>query len=739
VLGRRGVLPVVVALVAGLVTWAAPASAVDSGSASLDGGPHRFISPGTLSVTGTVPSGAGGSVTATITNANGTSVDLGSVVVGQDDRFALSAPTGALADGGHGLLVRTPPTATWPSGQQLTQGLWVRQDTAAVTIQSPATGSTVTALSAEGCLPITFRTGSLPFAVNTSASYAYVMVGDAAVSARVESATAACLPVEDIPNGPATVWVELVGDSPAVSRLGRADVTLALTSHVELAAVSIGNGAFEGVPWSGGGARLVGTITAAGPDTTVSATLDGVAVPVQLAAPLPPGSYGRRVTAEVDAWTDGVEKLADGVHTWRATSTSRGVTTDLGSFDVTVSSAGRLDVTSTSETSGVIPISGEVDNVMRTSSRPTLTYTASRAGSDPVVVDDPNGTTITYDAVLGASRFSTTIPAPEGTGPVKLQVSGVDTRSLPVCDAVTISGGTVTAATCDPVIPAPPGVVSVVSSGYGSATVTLSPPAVTGGAPITGYTVTARETGGATRTFRSVGSDPHVQLADLPVGDIRWTLAATAENSAGSSLRTVAGALGSLTAQYEPRSASIPLGSSLTFGFRLDTAGAPASDYPAQVQFRRTGTSTWTIVASLTAKDGQVLNSVRLTPTASGSYRLAVGGQGRVVGGVFEPVQVAVLGPPAVTLRLSPSRVKLRSKVTFSGSVVPGTRGQKVSIQRNVKGSWQTVLSATTTATGAYKAVYKVRTKTAYRWRAVTAAGFGRPAGASAAVLLKVR
>jgi hypothetical protein len=94
---------------------------------------------------------------------------------------------------------------------------------------------------------------------------------------------------------------------------------------------------------------------------------------------------------------------------------------------------------------------------------------------------------------------------------------------------------------------------------------------------------------------------------------------------------------------------------------------------------------------------------------------------------------------PKITRKLSATKVKLGTKVKFTGSVSPAHKGSKVFLQRLQAGKWVTKKSATTSSTSTYKLVWKTDSKKDYAWRVYLPAHVDHAAGYSRKITLTVK
>jgi len=147
--------------------------------------------------------------------------------------------------------------------------------------------------------------------------------------------------------------------------------------------------------------------------------------------------------------------------------------------------------------------------------------------------------------------------------------------------------------TSAPTAPSPPTSVTA-TAGDGAATVTFAAPFSTGGSPVTGYTVTSTP-GGITAS----GTAAPIVVPGLP-NNTAYTFTVAATNSAGTSIASAVSNAVTPVAANAPGSPSslvaTPGDGRVNLGWvaPLPVSGAPITDYI--VQYRLTGTSTWTSV-----------------------------------------------------------------------------------------------------------------------------------------------
>ncbi len=706
-------------------------------AATLDGGSDRFVTAGAVAVTGTDPGVSSGTVTVSL---GGTFVAnvwqpnvIGTGAVSADGTWSVDTLTGPHAAGSDQLVVMVP--AVGGGEAQLMQTWWFSSPAADLAITSPAQGSTVTA-GAAGCLNVTGHMSGTVLSVFEPASIAKARVGDTVVAFARPTAgpgprdVTACLPVSSLPDGPVRVWL-LVSDGTN-SYVATADVAVDLTTTASLA--GYGNGDVV---------TLAGSITDAGPDLALTATFDGSDIPVL--APLD-GQISVPVHREVDVFTwnaahneqSTTQVVPDGPHEFHVWMSSRGRSTDLGVFPVSVDTAGRLTVDSGSFANGVLGLTGHYDNLPSPFVGQPLTVVAS-AGGDPVT-DTAHETVVPASpSQYGRNTWSVSglvVPGTSLGGPVDVTVTGLDHHAIWTCVRVSVTGTTVTPTTCDATPPGPPAAATVTASGIRTATVTVTPPSTDGGSPVTGYTVDYTPDFDVSLRTR-ITSD--AAATSIPIS-VPWMSDTTVEVRAVTAVGSSQPVVLRLSATYPQITStvrSVPLGTRWPFSVWAFSSAHPAST-PLQVQYRALPTAAWRIVLT-TSVGADATLPLSLVPTASGYYRVVSLGQGQVLGAESAPIALTVVPKPPVGIKVSATTALLRGRVTFSGSTLTAEKGNRIRLQRLVGGKWVVLTSTPVASTGRFAVVLRMspRGRFAYRW--VLPAWKGHPVGVSKAVVVRTR
>ncbi len=199
--------------------------------------------------------------------------------------------------------------------------------------------------------------------------------------------------------------------------------------------------------------------------------------------------------------------------------------------------------------------------------------------------------------------------------------------------------------TSAPTAPSPPTSVTA-TAGDGAATVAFAAPFSTGGSLVTGYTVTSTP-GGITAS----GTATPIVVPGL-TNNTAYTFTVTATNSAGTSIASAASnAVTPVAANAPgpPSSLVVTPGDgrvNLSWVAPPPVSGAPVTDYI--VQYRLTGTSTWTSV-----DEGSIATTATITGlTNNTSYDFTVTGVNSV--GQGPPSAVASATPTAPPTELLP-------------------------------------------------------------------------------------
>ena len=236
------------ALAVGTVTSATAAV----GDPTMDGPSDVFVGGNSITVSGTDPNNVGGAVELALNMA-----PQGTAAVQPDGTWSGQIDLTGVVDDRYQVTVYASTTALYKS-------VWVNRDTSSLQISSPTAATTIK-VSAGGCIPLAATLNAPGATIDTNFMYGFLSTGGnkAEVRVNLDGTTAtACVPVKDVPNGAATLWLQLGGEGR--SYLARVQFALALASQVTASA-------FAG----SGGVVLVGSVTEPGPDTVLTSSLDG--------------------------------------------------------------------------------------------------------------------------------------------------------------------------------------------------------------------------------------------------------------------------------------------------------------------------------------------------------------------------------------------------------------------------------------------------------------------------------
>ena len=162
---------------------------------------------------------------------------------------------------------------------------------------------------------------------------------------------------------------------------------------------------------------------------------------------------------------------------------------------------------------------------------------------------------------------------------------------------------------------------------------------------------------------------------------------------------------------------TVVTGSELTVSGRMERKGEPLAG-AAVLQFRAAGTSSWRTVAEVTTTTGAL--STRVTPTGTGSYRYRFAGDSRTLGGVSPEEHVVVRHATVDLTVAAPSRVRVGSAVTVSGTITREGVALEAStvLESSPDGRrWTRVADVRSTAEGALAATLTPRRTALYRYR----------------------
>jgi len=719
---------------AGLAVGTGGAASAAAGEPTLDGPADRFVSGTSFTVSGTDPAGVGSSVVLELEG-----VQVATATVQPDGTWSAEIDIAGKPDDRYGLLANV-------TGTSLFTYVWVHNDTSTVVIDSPASGSTITTTT-DGCIPVDAHIAGATGTVFEWRAYAAVGSGLSSAGMNVDGTDlSACIPASTVPNGAGAIWVSLRTDERRY--LARVPVTVALTSTAS-PVLTVGTD----------GITIRGTITHPAADTVVTARLDG-GEPVDVDLPEKADPYGTtswRMGRTFPVWEAAyagdpypVRRIADGTHSVTLQLTSRGTTTELGPYDVVVDGDGSIVIDeSDAGTPGIVSLGGTLDNIDPGDGN--FDVKVLRAGT--VLLPTPSlSFAPATPKQYGQDRWSMELGTGPADGtPVTVEVWAFSRSLDVVCDAVSITGSTVTPASCGPTVPGVPTVVSATSSSSTSATVTVAPPAGNGGSPVVGYTATVLPWGSQVPTAVVQSATTSIPLQGLP-SQTNQAVSVQARNAVGSSFASRDFSLYSSSVTCAKPASSVAVGKSISLSCLYDNGLREVNVSPPSVtltvQALKPRSTTWTTVATKTAPlANNVSISIPATVTGGWSLRVLAPQIAAPAGypvGIVRPARTATLtttvtGPaPKLTLKLSSSTIRYGSSVTFSGTSTPYFAGQKVYLQRYASGAWRSVTSRTLSASG-YRFSYKPTSRTDYRWRVWTPAAYGRPAGASASLLLTVQ
>lgn len=723
----------------GLALGTVPSASAVTDTPTLDGPVHVFVTGTSLDVSGTDTSAIGGTVDLALDG-----VSVGTADVQPDGTWQATLDLTGLVDDRHFFRATTTMAS-------LHKYIYVHHDLTSLQITSPAAGATITSTT-DGCIPVT-ATLDAPGATldsNVRDSHLDTATTMTRVSPTVTGTTVTtCLPVNTTPNGAAELFIWLSATDRGY--LARIPVTLNLTTGVT---------ATSYVGTSGLGVR--GVVTDLGPDTVITASLDGgpaTAVEVRQA--------NRNVTTPwtfthwAETWdlTDAGQPyldraLADGSHSVTFTVTSRGVTSQVGPYTGVISGAGKIEIDTVEQLiPGVYRIEGTVDNALARIWPQYGLYAESFRGTTLIEKNTSPRYVWSADSVYGQDRFSIAVSTGTEPGPAKIRVSALSNNLDVACDAVTVEGLTVTPAACGPVPPGVPTGVTITSTSPTTAKLTFTPPASTGGAPILGYRAqTLSAYASPDPAFTSTGSTPSISLSGLATaGDV--SVDVTARTSAGTSYasRPVRLYASDIFCNVKPKSTlAVNAWVSVTCAYDNGVRGVDVmGPVKVSLQARKPGSTVWTTLSSKVVPyiDNVTFAAPLKTVTGKWSLRMvapAVAVPAGLAPGVVRPaisptMTTSVTGPaPKLTLSLSNNRITLGKSVVFTGKSTPTYAGQKVFLMRYSQGGWWTMASRVVSSTGVYSFTFKPTSRYDLKYQVWTAAANGRPAGSSPSLLLTV-
>jgi hypothetical protein len=263
--------------------------------------------------------------------------------------------------------------------------------------------------------------------------------------------------------------------------------------------------------------------------------------------------------------------------------------------------------------------------------------------------------------------------------------------------------------------------IGTASASDAAATVTWSAPTPNGGAPVTGYLVTARN-GTTTKSARVDATATKGTVGSLTNG-LPWTLVVQAESSAGTGPASAASAavtprwVATIALTASPATVVFPAKSNVTMSVvrKGTTTPVPAAD--VQLFGRKTSApagTAWTYLGHATTD----LAGKVATPRAQYSttdYLARLYESAAVAGPSTTSPLVRVYVAHAVSIAASSTAIKLGQTVTLSGSVYPQHSG-KVVLQKLSGTSWVNLTGErATSSTGTYSIGYTPTARAAVR------------------------
>ncbi|WP_310962303.1 hypothetical protein [Nocardioides terrisoli] len=146
-------------------------------------------------------------------------------------------------------------------------------------------------------------------------------------------------------------------------------------------------------------------------------------------------------------------------------------------------------------------------------------------------------------------------------------------------------------------------------------------------------------------------------------------------------------------------------GTTLTGAVTTTPSGAAITTGAVNLQARPYGASSFTTVGTVPLDNPA---GVQVRPDGTTDYRWSFPGNDDLAPSVSSPVTVTVQG--TITGRLLQRKLLKGQRYTMTGTVLPARASTAVTVQRLVKGSWQRIGSATTTADGTFRYVGRATT-----------------------------
>jgi hypothetical protein len=503
----------------------------------------------------------------------------------------------------------------------------------------------------DGCVDVRLDLNDPNKTPNWASQYARAWTGDTGSSVMMNSTDGltytACLPVSSLSNGTVKVAADITDGSKVLAST-TTSVALDLETSVVLTPL-------EWQYYFG----LGGHVRNAGPDTTFHVTLDGKPIAADLNMNSDGYDYAQMPVVEFavsryDAFR--TPQTLTGDHVMTVSMTSRGVTTNYGSFVVNADPYGKFVLATSSTTTTGMTLSGVAQNFgPRTGYDHYLgTYTYTDGSVDAWYTVTVNGVQKAHDylptATNGwwdtrpANSFELKLPvAPTATTPIVVTLAGDDFGHHMACTTLTIVGSNVTSQPCttgdsDPAAgpsttlqqPVALSNIKVTATSASAATITFAKQQ--GLFTVKQYKAVVSGTTGTpwTRTFTSNGATPQINLAGLPSKNFSVML--TTESTAGTALGGYVGVFQSL-ATVKVASPTIAKGKSATLSVQ-PKGKHTGQNVKVAVQFQPTGSKAWTNVTTVNGKVNQT-STITVKPTKSGTYRVTLGAHDDTLAGTF--------------------------------------------------------------------------------------------------------
>jgi hypothetical protein len=269
----------------------------------------------------------------------------------------------------------------------------------------------------------------------------------------------------------------------------------------------------------------------------------------------------------------------------------------------------------------------------------------------------------------------------------------------------------------------------VANGGTDRVTLTWGAPVDDGDGPVTRYSVTS-STGS---TWDLSAASRSFTIAVAP--GTAYTFSVRAHNSAGASPAAVATTKGTRIA-LSAAASTVDFGATTALRGRLtDTSGSALSGQFVRVFAKPAGASTYELVATVRSGSGGAFAAGVRPVRGTAYYATYLGGPGNT-GRASALRAIAVRGTASIKVA---RKAKPGAKIRVTGRVAPGSAGTKVSLQRTVRGSWRTVRTTASRATGSYALTWRTKKRTKHRLRVVTRPADGLLAGASQVRKVTVR